>query len=71
MNAVAKAELAALPIPVEDGYPVRAMVIRRDGAWRTCWGRDGYRRPEVFGPVYETAREAMAASRFINARAGA
>jgi hypothetical protein len=69
MNAIVKAELAALPIPVEDGRHVRCMVIRRDAQWRTAWGMDGCRRPEVFGPAYESSREAIAASRYINGEA--
>jgi hypothetical protein len=66
MNAVARATLERLPIPVEDGQPVLAMVIRRESEWRTAWGLDGCRRPDVFGPIYASARDAARASRFIN-----
>lgn len=64
------AALDALPIPVEAGIPVRCMVVVRDGEWRTAWGLSGCRRPEVFGPVYVSARDAIAAALWLNERSG-
>lgn len=71
MNATQRAELDVVPIPVDEQGPVRAMVILRNGEWRTAWGFDGCRRPEVFGPAYARAREATAAARVLNDRGGA
>jgi hypothetical protein len=71
MNTATRDALDAIPIPFEDGYPVRAMAIQRSGAWRTAWGMDGCRRPEPFGEVYPSAAEAARAARHLNERGGA
>lgn len=68
MNATTRADLDAVPIPVDEQGPVRCMAILREGTWRTAWGFDGCRRPEVFGEPYASAKEAAAASRHLNAR---
>jgi hypothetical protein len=68
MNAVVRASLSMLPVPVEDGRPVQCVVILRNALWRTAWGMDGCRQPEAFGPVYESAREAAKASHYLNER---
>lgn len=71
MNTATRHALDSVPTPFEDGYPVRCMAVLRAGAWRTAWGFDGCRRPEPFGPAYAGAREAAAASRYLNQRSGA
>ncbi len=61
-------ELDDIPLPFENGAPLRCMVTGLTGEWRTAWGWDGCRKPEAFGPVYTSPKEATAASRYINSR---
>lgn len=71
MNTATRHALDQVPIPFEDGYPVRCMVIVRNGQWRTAWGFDGCRRPEPFGEAYPSAAEAARAAHRLNERGGA
>lgn len=72
MNAAQRAAVDSIPIPVEDGAPVRCGVTRdRDRRWRTVWLTDHALRSELFGPPYPGAREAAAVSRALNERSGA
>lgn len=69
MNAGDRALLDEVPVPVADGEAGRACVVSTDAGWRTAWLVGTMKDP--FGPVYPTARAAAAASRHLNARAGA
>lgn len=67
MNAADRASLATVPVPVDaHGQPARACIVLTSDGWRTAWATAGGK--ETFGPVYATARDAAAASRFVNAR---
>lgn len=70
MNAASRADLDAVPIPVEDGYLLHVCVIGAPGGSRVAWMHDGGKRKEGFGPVYFAVRDAIAASRYVNARVG-
>lgn len=71
MNAIERAALAQVPIPVENGEPVMVCVVLDGAGWRTAWMKDGGRHKESFGPVYLSARQAGAAAGELNARAEA
>ena len=59
------------PIPTEQGVPVRAKVTTLpDGSWSLAWSRNGGLTVEPFGQPYRSVREACAAARRINERAG-
>ena len=70
MNATDRAALASEPVPVdEQGYTGRACVVKEDGVWRTAWLVSTHK--STFGKPYGSAREAAAASRWLNERAQA
>jgi hypothetical protein len=68
MNALDRAALAAEPVPVVEGKPGRCGIgyDHAKGAWFTYW-LVGLTR-QRFGKPYATAREAAAASRWLNER---
>lgn len=68
MNATDRAAMAAEPVPVdEQGNVGRACVVKEAGEWRTAWLVGTHKEP--FGPAYDSARQAAAASRWLNERA--
>lgn len=70
MNGSDRTALASVSVPVDpQGLPALACVIREQGQWRTAWLLGT--RKEPFGEPYPTAREAAAASRFLNERGDA
>lgn len=69
MNAAIRADLDSVPIPFEDGYPLRACVIGAPGGSRLAWMHDGGKHKEGFGPVYFAIRDATSACRYLNERA--
>ena len=66
MNAVARADLDREPVPVSEGYPAEPGVQFDGSAWRTYWLVGTAKHP--FGPAYPSAREAIAASRYLRGR---
>jgi hypothetical protein len=68
--------LATLATPLEDGQPVRAavgVVDVKEGdrdviRYRSYWGRDGMRRREFFGPVFQWPKECIEFVETVNAR---
>lgn len=62
MNAMAAANLVTTPRPADADDTCVSRDL--DGQWRVAWWREG-RIPESFGPPFEKAREACAASRLV------
>jgi hypothetical protein len=67
--------MATLATPLEEGQPVRAAVdvVRNDEGkmrYQAYWGRDGMRKKEHFGPLFDYPREANAFVDDVNRRAG-
>lgn len=72
MNAATRASLDEVPVPVDESGAVRACVIEpRLGGWCVAWAFDGGLRKEPTDLVYGSAREAAAASIYLNGRSGA
>jgi hypothetical protein len=67
VNTATREVLAAEPVPVDErGSAGTACVVYEDGAWRTAW-LVGTRKT-TFGPPFDSARQAAAASRWLNER---
>lgn len=70
MSAAARAALSIVPIPVEAGSPVRAVVTSVESRWTVAWAHDGGRHLEPFGESYTAVRDALRAAEALNARSG-
>lgn len=62
--------LDTLPIPVENGAPVRVKVTTVGESWSLAWCRDGGLIVEPFGEPIASLRVACRTAARINARAG-